>query len=62
MICKKLSARLIEDAKNLETQMDKILQLSRIEQGGKTPSHSYGFAWPFGQNPGQMGEGSPRVL
>ena len=29
-----LSERMIEDAKNLETQMDKILQLSRMEQGG----------------------------
>ena len=25
---------MIEDTKNLETQMDKILQLSRMEQGG----------------------------
>ena len=32
---KKLSERLIEDAKGLETRMDKILQLSRIEQGGE---------------------------
>jgi signal transduction histidine kinase len=30
----KLSARLIEDTGKLETQMDKILQLSRIERGG----------------------------
>jgi len=30
----KLSARLIEDTVKLETQMDKILQLSRIERGG----------------------------
>ena len=30
---KKLLARLIEDAKSLETSMDKILQLSRVEQG-----------------------------
>ena len=29
-----LSDRMIEDTKNLETQMDKILQLSRMEQGG----------------------------
>ena len=29
-----LSERMIEDTKNLETQMDKILQLSRMEQGG----------------------------
>ena len=32
---KKLTSRLIEDAKGLETRMDKILQLSRIEQGGE---------------------------
>lgn len=31
----KLSARLIEDTGKLETQMDKILQLSRIERGGQ---------------------------
>ncbi len=31
----KLSARLIEDTVKLETQMDKILQLSRIERGGE---------------------------
>ncbi len=31
----KLSARLIEDTGKLETQMDKILQLSRIERGGE---------------------------
>lgn len=31
----KLSARLIEDTSKLETQMDKILQLSRIERGGE---------------------------
>ena len=31
---KKLSCRMIEDAMNLETQMDKILQLSRLERGG----------------------------
>lgn len=31
---KTLSTRMIEDAMNLETQMDKILQLSRIEKGG----------------------------
>ncbi len=30
----KLSSRLIEDTGKLETQMDKILQLSRIERGG----------------------------
>lgn len=30
----RLSYRMIEDTKNLEIQMDKILQLSRIEQGG----------------------------
>jgi signal transduction histidine kinase len=30
----KLSARLIEDTGKLENQMDKILQLSRIERGG----------------------------
>ncbi|MFA6235781.1 MAG: HAMP domain-containing sensor histidine kinase [Bacteriovorax sp.] len=30
-----LSARLIEDTGKLETQMDKILQLSRIERGGE---------------------------
>jgi signal transduction histidine kinase len=31
---RKLSGRMIEDAMNLETQMDKILQLSRLERGG----------------------------
>lgn len=31
----KLSTRLIEDTGKLETQMDKILQLSRIERGGE---------------------------
>ena len=31
----KLSARLIEDTGKLESQMDKILQLSRIERGGE---------------------------
>ncbi|MBC7540750.1 MAG: HAMP domain-containing histidine kinase [Bacteriovorax sp.] len=31
----KLSSRLIEDTGKLETQMDKILQLSRIERGGE---------------------------
>jgi signal transduction histidine kinase len=31
----KLSARLIEDTGKLETQMDKILQLSRLERGGE---------------------------
>lgn len=31
----KLSSRLIEDTVKLETQMDKILQLSRIERGGQ---------------------------
>lgn len=31
----KLLSRLIEDTNKLETQMDKILQLSRIERGGK---------------------------
>jgi len=31
---KNLTQRLIEDTQNLETQMDKILQLSRIERGG----------------------------
>jgi signal transduction histidine kinase len=31
----KLSKRLIEDTGKLETQMDKILQLSRIERGGE---------------------------
>lgn len=31
----KLSARLLEDTGKLETQMDKILQLSRIERGGE---------------------------
>lgn len=31
----KLSMRLIEDTGKLETQMDKILQLSRIERGGE---------------------------
>jgi len=30
----KLTNRLIEDTANLETQMDKILQLSRLERGG----------------------------
>lgn len=30
----KLTSRLIEDTANLETQMDKILQLSRLERGG----------------------------
>lgn len=30
----KLTQRLIEDTSNLETQMDKILQLSRLERGG----------------------------
>lgn len=30
----KLAQRLIEDSSNLETQMDKILQLSRLERGG----------------------------
>lgn len=30
----KLTQRLIEDSSNLETQMDKILQLSRLERGG----------------------------
>ncbi len=30
----KLTTRLIDDTKRLETQMDKILQLSRIERGG----------------------------
>ena len=31
----KLSARLLEDTGKLESQMDKILQLSRIERGGE---------------------------
>ncbi|MCO4793367.1 MAG: HAMP domain-containing histidine kinase [Bacteriovoracaceae bacterium] len=31
---RKLSGRMIEDVMNLETQMDKILQLSRLERGG----------------------------
>lgn len=31
----KLSSRLIEDTGKLETQMDKILQLSRLERGGE---------------------------
>ena len=31
----KLTARMVEDTQRLEIQMDKILQLSRIEQGGK---------------------------
>ena len=31
----KLTKRLIEDTTNLEVQMDKILQLSRLERGGK---------------------------
>lgn len=31
----KLASRLIEDTSKLETQMDKILQLSRIERGGE---------------------------
>jgi signal transduction histidine kinase len=30
----KLSSRMVEDTQRLEVQMDKILQLSRIEQGG----------------------------
>jgi signal transduction histidine kinase len=30
----KLSKRMVEDTQGLDTQMDKILQLSRIEQGG----------------------------
>jgi signal transduction histidine kinase len=30
----KLTSRMVEDTVNLETQMDKILQLSRIERGG----------------------------
>jgi len=33
-VLKTLSNRMIEDTQNLEIQMDKILQLSRIEQGG----------------------------
>lgn len=33
-LLEKLTERLIEDTGNLETQMDKILQLSRIERGG----------------------------
>lgn len=33
-VLKTLSNRMIEDTQNLEVQMDKILQLSRIEQGG----------------------------
>jgi len=31
---KSLTGRLIEDTQNLETQMDKVLQLSRVEQDG----------------------------
>lgn len=38
---KKLSERLIEDTTNLETQMDKVLQLSRLEQGGNLNLQSY---------------------
>jgi len=34
-VLKTLSNRMIEDTQNLEVQMDKILQLSRIEQGGE---------------------------
>ncbi len=30
----KLTTRMVEDTVNLETQMDKILQLSRVERGG----------------------------
>lgn len=43
----RLSKRMIEDTTNLEIQMDKILQLSRIEQGGDlniTPVQIEGFS------------------
>jgi signal transduction histidine kinase len=33
-LCRTLAQRMIEDTQNLEIQMDKIIQLSRIEQGG----------------------------
>ena len=58
-----LSDRMIEDTKNLETQMDKILQLSRMEQGGSLnprPLNIYNFIretlekWSLGEQDFQI--------
>ena len=58
-----LSDRMIEDTKNLETQMDKILQLSRMEQGGNLnprPLNIYDFIretlekWSLGEQDFQI--------
>ena len=51
----KLSSRLIEDTGKLESQMDKILQLSRIERGGELNLTSLKII-PFIKNLGKKWE------